>query len=560
MSSIQDAIVLMRRNCFFYKIDLCDAFYSLSVRKQDRRFLKFRWEGKLYQFTCLPMGFCYSPRIFCRVMKAPIVFFRDLGFSIVDYLDDFLGVEQDYFLSKQGCFELVHLLDRLGYTINLDKSILDPVKIIEFLGFMLNSIEMSVYISEDKCLFIISECKKLLSGHNCSIREVASVVGYFVAYEAAVPMARLFYRHLEFLKNEALSANNGDFDSLMSLDEEARSDLVWWIDHISSERFFIEDGPHSWKIFSIIETDASKSGWGGVLRSPTFMKTGGLFSESESDLHINILELMAILFSLGALCDKFSFVHIRIMSDNSTAVCGINKRGSCKDKLHKVIKQIWFWALERNIWLSAVHIPGSENVDADFESRNCSSSYEWCLDHSVFSLIMKRLGPCHVDLFASRLNYRLPKYVSRYPDPGACAVDAFYFDWSSDRLYIFPPFRLLGKILKKIVMERVEAVLILPLFMAKRLSSLLIQVLVQNPILVPYQALFLHQEMNRVHPLGSSLRLLACAISSIPGKNKAFLNLLEESSIRAGSPAPQPSTGLTLRNGRFFVSIEDLTH
>ena len=41
-------------------------------------------------------------------------------------------------------------------------------------------------------------------------------------------------------------------------------------------------------------------------------------------------------------------------------------------------------------WLSAVHIPGSENVDADFESRNCSSSYEWCLDHSVFSVIMKR--------------------------------------------------------------------------------------------------------------------------------------------------------------------------
>ena len=123
-------------------------------------------------------------------------------------------------------------------------------------------------------------------------------------------MARLFYRHLEFLKIEALSKNDGNFDGYMFLDEEARSDLTWWIDHISTERFLIEDGPHSWPIFAVLETDASKSGWGGVLRSPEFLKTGGLFSESESALHINILELKAILFSLRALCDKFSFSHI----------------------------------------------------------------------------------------------------------------------------------------------------------------------------------------------------------------------------------------------------------
>ena len=128
------------------------------------------------------------------------------------------------------------------------------------------------------------------------------------------------------MKIEALSKNDGNFDGYMFLDEEARSDLTWWIDHISTERFLIEDGPHSWPIFAVLETDASKSGWGGVLRSPEFLKTGGLFSESESALHINILELKAVLFSLRALCDKFSSVHIRILTDNTTAVCGINKK------------------------------------------------------------------------------------------------------------------------------------------------------------------------------------------------------------------------------------------
>ena len=182
---------------------------------------------------------------------------------------------------------------------------------------------------------------------------------------------------------------------------------------------------------------------------------------------------------------------------------GINKRGSCKDNLHKVIKEIWFWAMERNIWLSVVHIPGRENIDADFESRNFSSSSEWCLDKNVFSAIMKKLGHCQVDLFASRLNHRLPKYVSMLPDPNACAVDAFYYDWSNEKLYIFPPFRFLGKVMKKMLREKVEAVLILPLFMAQRLSSLLTLLLVRNPICIPHQALFLHQEMGKSHRMAA---------------------------------------------------------
>ena len=42
MSSIKDAIDLMSKNCVFYKIDLCDAFYTFGVRKKDRKFFKFR--------------------------------------------------------------------------------------------------------------------------------------------------------------------------------------------------------------------------------------------------------------------------------------------------------------------------------------------------------------------------------------------------------------------------------------------------------------------------------------------------------------------------------------
>ena len=33
-----------------------DAYYSIPIQSSDRKFLRFIWEGELYEFTCLPNG------------------------------------------------------------------------------------------------------------------------------------------------------------------------------------------------------------------------------------------------------------------------------------------------------------------------------------------------------------------------------------------------------------------------------------------------------------------------------------------------------------------------
>ena len=43
----------------------------------------------------------------------------------------------------------------------------------------------------------------------------------------------------------------------------------------------------------------------------------------------------------------------------------------------------------------------------------------------VFQSIVRKLGGCDVDLFASRVNAQLNSYISWRPDPDAMAVDAF---------------------------------------------------------------------------------------------------------------------------------------
>lgn len=133
--------------------------------------------------------------------------------------------------------------------------------------------------------------------------------------------------------------------------------------------------------------------------------------------------------------------------------------------LHALARAIWLWCKQRNIWLTACHLPGRENIEADKFSRNLSKDMEWMLDNNIFQKICTYFGTPNIDLFASRINSQLADYVSYLPDPSAKAVDAFSFVWKYDKLYyMFPPFSIPGQTLKKMETDRARAILVVPLW------------------------------------------------------------------------------------------------
>ena len=52
---------------------------------------------------------------------------------------------------------------------------------------------------------------------------------------------------------------------------------------------------------------------------------------------------------------------------------------------------IWLWCMDRDIWLSARHVPGVDN-EADFSSRNFSENVEWKVNEEIFFENFKNLG------------------------------------------------------------------------------------------------------------------------------------------------------------------------
>ena len=215
--------------------------------------------------------------------------------------------------------------------------------------------------------------------------------------------------------------------------------------------------------FSFTQTHLPRPG-GPSTKQTIYIRGGGEWSAVEQAQHINILELKACQLTIQSFCKNTTHKHIRVFMDNSTSCSYINKFGGRTPELNSVAHDIWVWCIERNIHLSAAHVPGIQDCEADEESRTINDDREWSLRSEIFVEILQKFPKITVDLFTSRLNNQVVKYVSHRPDPHAFAIDAFTLTWSHDLFFIFPPFSLLSRILQKVEEDQTEAILVAPIW------------------------------------------------------------------------------------------------
>ncbi len=89
---------------------------------QHRPFLRFAFEGRVYQCKFLPFGLSLSPCVFMKVTEVVIVPLRERGVRILNYLDDWLilAPSRDQ-LCEHRDMVLCHLT-LLGLRVNWEKS------------------------------------------------------------------------------------------------------------------------------------------------------------------------------------------------------------------------------------------------------------------------------------------------------------------------------------------------------------------------------------------------------------------------------------------------------
>ena len=147
---------------------------------------------------------------------------------------------------------------------------------------------MTVSLLEEKLNKLREQTLSLWKKTQCSIHELAHVIGLIVSSFPANKPERLYYHDLEVCKLEALSSSDGDYNSIVNLSQLAKDSLYWFTlnSHLYNGTSIIKPST----AISMI-TDASHSGWGVVFDGVT---SSGLWSSEEQAMHINCLNFLQL--------------------------------------------------------------------------------------------------------------------------------------------------------------------------------------------------------------------------------------------------------------------------
>ena len=201
-----------------------------------------------------------------------------------------------------------------------EKSELDPKQVFNFIGYQFDLREGKVRPTPERWQTLKDKILSILSGPVCPVRQFMSLIGLLTATEKQVHLGRLHMRPIQWhLKNNWRVPES--LEKVIPVPRSLHPHLRWWLEEIN----VLPGQPlHPLKHAVQIFTDASKEGWGAHLNERT---ARGTWSEPESKLHINHLELKAVFLALKEFQDLCSNNIVLVAIDNTTVVAYINKEG-----------------------------------------------------------------------------------------------------------------------------------------------------------------------------------------------------------------------------------------
>ena len=373
-----------------------------------------------------------------------------------------------------------------------------------------------------------------------------SLIGLLTATEKLVTLGRLHMRPIQWHLKKHWRVPES-LEKEIPIPRSLHQYLQWW----TQEENVLKGQPlhplrHAVQIF----TDASKEGWGAHLGDFT---ASGTWSVPESKLHINFLELKAVLLALKRFQHLVQGKVVLIATDNTTVVAYINKEGGMRSgSLCALLWRLLCWCSLNQIVLKARHIPGRLNVIADKLSRQRQViQTEWSLHQETFDLLCQTWHYPRVDMFATRYNCKLVQFVSPIPDPKAWSVDALTLSWEDLDMYLFPPVSLMGKVVSKLSDHWYRrAILIAPGWPNMPWFWDLVELSARVPLCLPHHPDLVTQPFNKArHRDLTNLNLHAWLLEPRQSRSRGSLAQWRQELRRLKDVQPEQSTK---RSGPFL--------
>ena len=453
LDQVTDAISKTVPECWMSKIDLSDAFLQLPIEASHCNYMGFRnLKGEFWRYRFSPFGIAAAPWLCQRFAYELKEYMNNKGLQHVaptlsdgtpnpaasydgfccsaSYIDDHHFVHPPWLTEGQAAEQLTSVqrsVQELGVIIKPEK-VEGPVKLIEFLGVVIDSVQCTVGISEGKNEKLQALIQEFLDNHSAGSaigrKSFAALIGKLQFYApylrgAQGCLADCYKSRDDFeddaTKNKSVKARWGK-DVKVVISSAALSSLqkilllletekgkryyhfegkgLYWGDvSLASDDILDKQGNTSCGAY-VLTTDAAGHGggyWGKDCRVQFRIPPASCAPHKSS----NYRELYTIVRAVREQGPKMVGGRLLVRTDNAVGMYIIRKQASNDLELNELMSELSDLCREHELDLQVRHIIGKANHMADRLSRYLQLDYDtrdWQFIRSEFEAIQAELG------------------------------------------------------------------------------------------------------------------------------------------------------------------------
>ena len=169
MEDYKTAKTLFDKNGFLFSYDMKDGYHHLLIHPEFRDHLgfKFKLDGRTVyaRYKVAPFGLRDIPFLFTEILRPLVAHWRRCGIKNCLYLDDGFSSADSYDKALENSIHVRQDLMRAGIVWNVKKSIWKPVRSLDWVGFLWDTVTGTIKIREE------TESRFIFSLYSvCSVR------------------------------------------------------------------------------------------------------------------------------------------------------------------------------------------------------------------------------------------------------------------------------------------------------------------------------------------------------------------------------------------------------
>ena len=316
----------------------------------DIHLLGFVIDNKLYFDITLSMG-ARSSCICCQKTTDVITYIMEKeGFEDINYLDDLGGAEVED-LAQQAFDLLGQIMINIGIRESTKKAVA-PTSCMTFLGILFNTLEMTMTITPERCEEVRGILQAWLLREQASLRDMQQLLGKLNFLCSTVRAGRVFVSRIINLMKEC-------GDRPVDLTEEFKKDLKWWLQFMNEFDGVTMVTDCRWAApDTLISSDATNTTCGGWSDSEYWHAGFPADLLSNSSIHINELEALALIVSVKVWREKVRNHNVLMFCDNKVTVDIVNTGRATNEFAQGCLRELCYITAKLNAAIKVISGPG----------------------------------------------------------------------------------------------------------------------------------------------------------------------------------------------------------